>query len=152
MYPPPVARRRDIGRMQEEIEELFDDLWRVPRFAGLRHGFRPSVDCFRTGNPPELTIVIEIPGVAVESIELVALDGELQVSGERRRPPVQGTISYYQMEIEYGPFRRRVALPDDADAAGAQACYRDGLLTIVVPIRSAARKPQKVSIPLRAAE
>jgi hypothetical protein len=31
--------RRDIDRLQGEIEELFADLWQVPRFAGLRHGF-----------------------------------------------------------------------------------------------------------------
>jgi HSP20 family protein len=137
--------------MHEEIEELFDDLWRVPRFSGLRRGFRPPVDCFRTEDPPELTIVVELAGVTTQSVELVAHETELVVSGERRRPAVQGPLSYYQMEIEYGPFKRRVALPDDADASAARAEYRDGLLTIVVPIRREAPKPQKVSIPLREA-
>jgi HSP20 family protein len=146
-----TGRRRDIGRMHEEISELFDDLWRVPRFSGLRRGFRPPVDCFRTENPPELTVVVELAGVAPESIELVALDGELVVSGERRRPPVERPLSYYQMEIEYGPFQRRVSLPDDVDTSAARAEYRDGLLTVAVPIRRAAPKQQRVSIPLREA-
>jgi HSP20 family protein len=139
--------------MHEEIESLFADLWRVPRFSGIRHGFRPPVDCFRTAEPPELTIVVELAGAAIESVELVALEAELVVSGERRRPAAQGPLSYYQMEIEYGAFRRRVALPDDADASGARAEYREGLLTVVVPIRATTRKakPQKVSIPLRPA-
>jgi HSP20 family protein len=138
--------------MHEEIEELFDDLWRVPRFSGLRRGFRPPVDCFRTEDPPELTIVVELAGVTPQSIELVAHEAELVVSGERRRPAVQGPLSYYQMEIEYGTFQRRVALPEDADTSAARADYRDGLLTVVVPIRREAPKPQKVSIPLGEAE
>ena len=31
--------RRDIDKLHEEIEELFADLWQVPRFAGFL--FRP---------------------------------------------------------------------------------------------------------------
>ena len=34
-----------MDRLRGEIEELFDELWRVPRFSGLRRGFRPQVDC-----------------------------------------------------------------------------------------------------------
>jgi HSP20 family protein len=147
-----MASRRDIDRMHEEIEDLFADLWRVPRFSGLRRGFRPPVDCFRTEDPAELTIVVELAGVSTESIELVALDRELLVGGERRRPQVQGPLSYYQMEIEYGRFERRIALPDDADASAARATYRDGLLTVVVPLRSAPHEQRKVSIPLREAQ
>ena len=41
--------RRNIDRLQGEIEELFADLWQVPRFSGIRKGFRPAVDCFFTG-------------------------------------------------------------------------------------------------------
>ena len=54
--------RRDIDRLQGEIEELFADLWQVPRFAGLRHGFRPTVDCFHDDEPHELTVVVELAG------------------------------------------------------------------------------------------
>jgi len=49
--------RRDIDRLQEEIEELFADLWQVPRFSGLRHGFRPNVDCFHTDDPQQPALV-----------------------------------------------------------------------------------------------
>ena len=35
-----MARRRDIERLSEEIEELFSDLWQVPRFSGQRRAFR----------------------------------------------------------------------------------------------------------------
>ena len=58
-------------QLQEEIEELFADLWQVPRFAGTRRGFRPNVDCFHTDEPHELTVVIELPGVDPRASTLV---------------------------------------------------------------------------------
>ena len=48
--------------LQAEIEELFSELWHVPRFAGLRRGFRPNVDSYRTDDPPELTVSSRCPG------------------------------------------------------------------------------------------
>ena len=56
-------RAADVDKLHEEIEELFADLWQVPRFSGLRRGFRPNVDCFHTDDPHELTVVVELPGV-----------------------------------------------------------------------------------------
>ena len=140
---------RDADRLHDEIEELFADLWRVPRFSGLRRGFRPPVDCFRTDDPAELRIVVELAGVEASEIELVALDRELVISGERRRPRLDHRPSFYQLEIEYGPFQRRVGLPEEADTSAAQASYHAGFLTIVLPIRTKPERPAKISIPLR---
>ena len=141
-----------MDRLHDEIEELFADLWRVPRFSGLRRGFRPPVDCFRTDDPPELTIVVEVAGVEADGIELVALDRELVVRGERRRPRLEHRPSFYQLEIEYGPFQRRVGLPEDADTSAARATYDAGFLTIVLPIKPKPEQPAKVSIPLKVAK
>ena len=41
------------------------------------------------------------------------------------------------MEIDYGPFRRQVALGADVDVAQARATYERGILTIVLPARAA---------------
>ena len=102
--------RRDIGKLQAEIEELFSDLWQVPRFTGARRGFRPAVDCYRTENPPALTIVVELAGVDPDTVKVVADERALVVSGARRRPEaVQGRV-YQQIEIEYGPFQRHIPL------------------------------------------
>jgi HSP20 family protein len=147
-----VPGGRDVDRLQDEIEELFADLWRVPRFSGLRRGFRPPVDCFRTDDPPELTIVVELAGVEADEIELVAVDGELVVRGERRRPHLQHRPSFYQLEIEYGPFQRRVGLPEDADTSRGRATYHAGFLTVVLPIEQRPKRPSKVSIPLKVAK
>jgi HSP20 family protein len=139
--------RRDIDRLQAEIEELFADLWQVPRFAGLRHGFRPAIDCFSTSEPHELTVLVELPGVDPEAIEVVVEERALTISGERRKPRVPGQI-YQQMEIEYGPFTRTIQLTEDVDIARAGAKYERGLLTITLPIaeRRAPREPVTIAV------
>jgi HSP20 family protein len=144
-----VADRPEIERLSSEIEELFSELWQVPRFARMRQGFRPHVDCFRTDEPAELTVVVELPGVDPDDVEVVASPGSLVVSGERRRPATPGR-HYQQMELDYGRFQRQIALSEDADIAAARATYDRGLLTVVLPVAARAPRPQKVAIEVRA--
>jgi HSP20 family protein len=125
--------RRDVDKLQEEIEELFADLWQVPRFSGIRHGFRPNVDCFHTDDPHALTVLVELPGVDPGSVQIVAGERVLLVSGERKRPKVPGRV-YQQMEIESGPFQRQVRLVEDVDPERARATFDNGLLTIELPV------------------
>jgi HSP20 family protein len=120
-------------RLHEEIEELFAELWQVPRFAGLRHGFRPNVDCFHTDDPHALTVVVELPGVDPATLQVVAAERILVVAGERKRPQVPARV-YQQMEIEYGPFQRQIRLAEDVDPKRATAQYEHGILTITLPV------------------
>src|SRR6266516_3705226 len=126
-----MSSRKDIDRLRGELEDLFNEVWRAPRFAA-RRCFRPSVDCFRTAEPPQLVIVIELAGVEPKEVQVIAAESSLIVSGHRRRPrPGKGGQVYQQMEIDYGPFERRVALPEDIETETAAATYEQGLLTIV---------------------
>ena len=124
---------------REEIEELFAELWQVPRFAGSRHGFRPNVDCFHTDDPHTLTVVVELPGVDPRSLQIVAGERVLAIAGERKRPKVPGRV-YQQMEIETGKFQRQVRLVEDVDPARAEASVENGVLTVVLPVADSAPK------------
>jgi HSP20 family protein len=125
--------RRDVDKLQEEIEELFADLWQVPRFSGIRHGFRPNVDCFHTDDPHAITVLVELPGVDPGSVQIVAGERVLVITGERKRPKVPGRV-YQQMEIESGPFERQVRLVEDVDPGRARARVAHGVLTIELPV------------------
>jgi HSP20 family molecular chaperone IbpA len=131
--------RRDIDRLQAEIEELFADLWQVPRFSGLRHGFRPAVDCFRTENPPQLVVAVELAGVDPESIEISVADRALTIAGQRTRSRVEGQV-YQQAEIEWGRFERQIPLEVDVSPATASAEYAAGMLRITLPIAKRAAR------------
>ena len=140
-----MGRRRDL---HDEIHDLFAELWQVPRFVA-HSGFRPQVDAYRTPDPPQLTIVVELAGVDPQAVHLVVADRRLVVSGERPRPKVDSP-SWQQMEIEYGPFQRVIALPEDVDPSQATAASDRGLLTIVMPVVERATGPVQVPIEVRA--
>lgn len=143
--------RREIDRLHDEIQELFAELWQVPRFSGLRHGFRPQVDAYRTADPACLTIVVELPGVDPDSVQILVADRTLVIAGERPRPRVDGQV-WQQMEIEYGQFQRRLALPEDVDPGEAAAEYDRGLLRITMPVVAQRRGPVQVPIEVRTRE
>ena len=126
-------RRRDVDELRGEIQELFADLWQVPRFSGIRHGFRPQCDCFRTDDPPTLHVVVELPGVEADSIEVAVAARTLLIAGVRQRPQVPDA-HYQQMEIETGPFQRQVRLAEDVDPEHARASFENGVLTIELPV------------------
>jgi HSP20 family molecular chaperone IbpA len=145
-----MRKRDDIDRLHEEIKELVDDLWQVPRFVAGRRGFRPNVDCIRTDEPSALHVIVELPGVDPKSIHVVAADRVLVVAGERCRPGLIGR--YQQMELEYGPFQRRISLAEPVDTSAATARYEKGLLTVELPIATkAAPEPEheRVTIVIR---
>jgi HSP20 family molecular chaperone IbpA len=138
-----MPRRRDIDRLQGEIEELFADLWTVPSYSGIRAGLRPQVDCFRTDDPPALTVVVELAGIDPDTLRIVIGERRLSVAGERPRPG-GGSRRYEQMEIEYGPFERRVQLTEAVAAGEATAAYENGMLTISLPLAPPEPEPEPV--------
>jgi HSP20 family protein len=144
-FTTTVRRRKHL---RDEIDELFADLWQVSRLSGLRRGFRPQVDSFRTADPPSFTIIVEIAGIDPERVSLTAADGALLISGERPREICEGRV-YHQIEIEHGPFERLVRLPEDVDLSQAEARYERGLLTIEIPVAVKPSEPRRVPIEIR---
>jgi HSP20 family protein len=137
--------------LKDEIDELFADLWQVSRLSGLRHGFRPQLDCFRNDDPPSYTVVVDIAGVDPGEVSLTAAEQTLTISGERRREAREGSV-YQHMEIEYGPFERVVHLPEEVDLSRAEARYERGLLAIVIPVAPKPAARRRVPIEIRAAD
>jgi HSP20 family protein len=144
-----MARRRDIERLQSEVEELFADLWQLPHFMGARAGFRPPVDCFISPSRGQVVVTVEIAGVDPEGLTLAVEGGDLVVAGERRREREEGRV-YQLMEIEDGPFERRIPLPPDVDVNGGSARFDRGLLTVVFPLAKRRGRRGKVLIQVRA--
>ena len=109
------------------------ELWEVARFSGPRRGFQPQCDCYRTAGPPVLHLLLELPGVDPAAVRIVAVGTTLVISGVRERPHPTAA-RYHQVEIEYGPFERRIELAEDVGADAATAVYEAGMLRLEVPL------------------
>jgi HSP20 family protein len=141
-----MDKRRDLEHAADEIEQLFAELWQVFPFSrGLRRGFRPQVDCYRTDE--EVVVIFELPGIDPDAIHLVAGPQALVLAGERVRPKHHG--HFRQMEIDYGPFQRQVTWDDEIDPEAATASYERGMLRITLPIAPKRATQERVPIAVR---
>jgi HSP20 family protein len=140
-----MARQSDLDRLRSEMEELFADLCQVPRLVAPRRGFRPRVDVFRTEDPAAITVVVELAGIDPEAVELAVTEGVLVIRGKRQRTPSRAR-TYQHMEIDYGPFERRIAVDESIDSDSAEATYENGLLSIRLPIAERAAGPVRVNV------
>lgn len=132
----------DLLRLQAELDNLLDRP--APGFllGTSRPGVFPPINVFR--NPEGVVIRAELPGLKPEDINVTTERRSLTISGERK--PSEGEHgAYHRRERSHGRFSRTVALPDDLDTEHAQAAFRDGVMTITVPLAAAA-KPRTITV------
>lgn len=108
--------------MWTEAIALLDEAERLQRrffnvSGRTRPGWEPPVDMFE--NDHEIVIVVAMPGVAAERIQVVNEPGAVVVRGERRLPFAGMPLAVRQLEIPYGAFERRIPLPNGRFEAGA---------------------------------
>ena len=75
--------------------------------------WEPQVDLYEQGD--ELRLLVALPGVARERLQVVleesATEVTIVVRGERPIPSELQAAAIHRLEIPYGRFERRVALP-----------------------------------------
>ncbi|MGW3989197.1 Hsp20/alpha crystallin family protein [Streptomyces sp. NPDC004830] len=76
----------------------------------------------------------ELPGVGPDKdVEITVDDGLLTLRAER----IEQTNEMHRTEFRYGTLVRAVRLPAGAQDEEAAAAYKDGVLTLVVPVPEA---------------
>jgi HSP20 family protein len=137
--------------MRSELEGLFGDIWHGTRFTVARRGFRPPIDVLRTDDPAEVQVIVDLAGVEPGDVHIVVNERSLVIAGQRRRVVAESRPSYHLLEIEYGPFERRVSLPENVDPDGARATYERGLLVVVLPVVATPPRQERITIRIRTA-
>ncbi len=150
MYPsmlnPPGDYFANVFRLQEHLDELLGGAGAGSSIRAVsRAGAFPALNVGTWADA--LEIYAFAPGIDPSSIQVTVEKGLLTLAGERHasKGDVQeGAVSYARERFD-GPFRRVVALPDDADATRVDAIYKNGVLKIAVP-KSESAKPRQVQI------
>jgi HSP20 family protein len=100
------------------------------------------IDAFRKGD--EFVVQFDLPGIDTSSIDLTVERNVLTVHAERRREEAEG-LELLMGERPQGTFSRQLFLGDTLDTDQIEAEYRDGVLTLRLPITEKA-KPRRVPI------
>jgi len=98
------AEALELLRGAEKLQRRFFQLG-----AAEAPGWEPPVDLYETGS--QLTLCVALPGVAGHEFEVFLESGVVVVRGERAFPAEYQRALIYRLEIPYGRFERRIALP-----------------------------------------
>jgi HSP20 family protein len=98
------------GDFVAQAERLHRQFFRLASSAHAQVVWEPPTDVFEDEH--EVVIVVALPGVAAECVEVRSEPGTLVVRAERPLPLAGTRLAVRQMEIPYGQFERRIRLPD----------------------------------------
>jgi HSP20 family protein len=104
--------------------------------------FLATADIFETGSA--LTVVLEMPGVNKDAVDISIKDDVLTVSGRLDFSKYEGLQPIYT-EYNIGNYRRSFALSNKIDQDKISAEIRDGVLTLILP-KAEEAKPRRIEI------
>ncbi|MGQ0553389.1 MAG: Hsp20/alpha crystallin family protein [Planctomycetota bacterium] len=127
------------------FDSLFDEAGFPRAAAPAAHecsGLMPALDI--AGTDEALVVTAEVPGFAMQDLEVSVLGDELTLEGRREIAAAEGT-SFFHRERGVGRFRRVLSLPVAVDSEGVSAELKDGVLTIRLP-KAAVHRPRKIEV------
>lgn len=124
-YPSNRLRGTD-----DEMEFLFSNFFnsKFPLLVSAEKRWHPPTDVLETDD--EYVVVMDLACVRQEDIRLSYERGVLTVSGIRHEISVSQKRHYHKMEIDFGPFERRIKIPARIADNSIKASYETGFLII----------------------
>jgi HSP20 family protein len=123
-----VQQKREVEKRQEST---------IPSRV-----FLPVTDIFETDQA--LTVVLEMPGVSKESVEVGVENDVLTINGQIDFSKYEGLQPLY-VEYNIGNYSRSFQIPSKIDQDGIKAELKDGVITLVLP-KAEKAKPRRISV------
>ena len=122
------------------FEDAMTRLWSEPRTG---RPWSPAVDIIETEN--ELVLKADLPDIDLKDIDVQVENQTLTIKGQRHFEREGNGKGYHRIERSYGSFVRSFAVPNTVDTEKVKADYKNGVLTISLPKKEAA-KPRQVKV------
>jgi len=137
-FPPNRLRGSD-----DEMEFIFSNFFnsKYPILVTAEKRWHPPTDVIETDE--EYMVVMDLANVRQEDIRLTYEGGILTVAGVRREISVSQKRHYHKMEIDFGPFERRIKINARILDHSIKALYENGFL--IVKLRKDATRSAKVT-------
>jgi len=102
---------------------------------------RPASLCIEEEG--RILLMLDMPGVERDGIDMKIEDNELTIAGRRRAQPIEGT--YLVKERLDGNFEASYTVDDTIDPQKIEASLENGVLTVTLHIKEAVR-PRRIQV------
>ena len=139
---------REFSTLQDRMHRLFGDVYLRDEDVVQRGSWVPPVDIYENGNH-ELVLKAELPEMTREDIDITVDNGTLTIRGEKKLSTEVKDEQFHRLERQYGVFSRSFSLPKTVDTGKVGAEYKNGVLTVLLPLREEA-KPRQIKVEIAA--
>jgi HSP20 family protein len=122
------------------FEDAFNRMLTEPQ---TNRPWAPAVDIYETEN--ELVLKADVPDVDMKDIDVRVENQTLTIAGERKFEKQDAGNGFHRIERSYGSFVRSFAVPNAFDTDSVTAAYKNGVLTVTLAKKEAA-KPRQVKV------
>ena len=123
---------------------LFEDaVTRLMSEPRTSRPWSPAVDILETEDA--LSLKADLPDINIADIDVRVENQTLTIRGHRKFEKDEAVKGYHRIERSYGEFLRSFAVPASLDTDKVEADYTNGVLTITLPKKEAA-KPRQVKV------
>jgi HSP20 family protein len=140
---------REFAHLQNRINRVFSDAYGQNDEGLTTSGtWVPPVDIYQNGDR-EIVLKAELPDLAREDIDITIDNGTLTIKGVKKLANEVKDEQYHRIERQYGSFSRSFSLPQTVDSGKVGADYKNGVLTVRLPLREEAR-PRQIKVDVAA--
>ena len=91
-----------------------------------------AIDAYETNK--NFVIISAIGGINSKNLDISVEDDMLVIKGKRERPKNQNKdVNYFQEECYWGPFSKKIILPEKIKISQAKATIENGILFLEIP-------------------
>lgn len=130
------GRGEDMCEWSRRMQDILDEMYKR-HFVQFRdeNWWQPATDVYETRDA--YYICVELAGMDPDEVTVECHEEHrVTIHGYRANPRPQGVagpLSVHAMEVDHGPFRREVDLPEPIDVDAVEATYDKGYLWITLP-------------------
>lgn len=121
-----VDIERQLSKLGKDIQHFVE---RISPIVEDTQDFAPACDIVE--DDEHYMILLDLPGMSKEEINLSLKDNVLNVRGDRAIELEEGQ-DFTRRERRHGAFSRSFALPESVNVAEIDAAFKNGVLTITM--------------------
>lgn len=135
----------DMQNYREALRQMVEGGWVLPRdlMPSAMNAIVIPVDVLDNG--PEIVVKASLPGVKPEDVSINILGGALTIKATINETEEVRGATYLRRERKANAFVRTLNLPVAVEAEHANAHYKNGVLTLILP-KVASLRPRVIRV------